>query len=470
MKVNNEEFFIKLKDEQEQKEKQPLTFFSMNNIIFEDNPNKTIKIYDKTLFDNMNVLKLEKVENVELNKESQFEEKIKNIEKEKSQFDAYISKMKNLISEIEANTNQIKLEMETDKKKKEELKKKEEERLIKERQLKLEEERKKREMERLRREKEEQERIKRQQELQNKQKNEIADIFNNSGRNVKERLINAGKNFENVKKEIKKIVDNQNLSNLTRKIIIAINDTITNKTTTIKNLDKSIKELDKLLKEIKQKNNEELYLYACFNILVFIFKKIDEVESGIDYESIFIISKIIFSLNCKTLTYLFFQRISNKCPYIIPLPYIKEEYDRLFKDNDLNEVFRLCRNAEYIYFTFLYLDINKYIDIIENYISNLEQFNFESINFLISNSFYCFIDVFGSFIWKNKRNLINKILKIKDNVMKGLGEEAKKVANTESQLVSINKSIKLKIENCFITLNNNGNTKFMENFFKLNRI
>ena len=54
--------------------------------------------------------------------------------------------------------------------------------------------------------------------------------------------------------------------------------------------------------------------------------------------------------------------------------------------------------------------------------------------------------------------------------MKGLGEEAKKVANTESQLVSINKSIKLKIENCFIMLNNNGNTKFMENFFKLNRI
>ena len=470
MKVNNEEFFIKLKEEHEQKEKQPLSFFSMNNIIFEDNPNKTIKIYDKTLFDNMKVLKIEKVENVDLNKESQFEEKIKNIEKEKSQFDSYISKMKNLISEIEANTNQIKLEMETDKKKKEELKKKEEERLKKERQLKLEEERKKREMERLRKEKEEQERIKRQQELQNKQKNEIADIFNNSGRNVKERLINAGKNFENVKKEIKKIVDNQNLSNLTRKIIIAINDTITNKTTTIKNLDKSIKELDKLLKEIKQKNNEELYLYACFNILVFIFKKIDEVESGIDYESIFITSKIIFSLNCKTLIYLFFQRISNKCPYIIPLPYIKEEYDRLFKENDLNEVFRLCRNAEYIYFTFLYLDINKYIDIIENYISNLEQFNFESINFLISNSFYCFIDVFGNYILKNKRNWINKILKIKDNVMKGLGEEAKKVANTESQLVSINKSIKLKIENCFIMLNNNGNTKFMENFFKLNRI
>ena len=47
---SREEFFLKLKEEQEQKEKQPLSFFSMNNIIFEDNPNKTIKIYDKTLF------------------------------------------------------------------------------------------------------------------------------------------------------------------------------------------------------------------------------------------------------------------------------------------------------------------------------------------------------------------------------------------------------------------------------------
>ena len=95
----------------------------------------------------------------------------------------------------------------------------------------------------------------------------------------------------------------------------------------------------------------------------------------LNYESVLINAKIVFSLNCKTLTYLFFQRISNKCPYIIPLPYIKAEYDRLFKGIDLNEVYKLCRNAEHLYFTFLYLDINKYINIIENYITNSEQFN-----------------------------------------------------------------------------------------------
>ena len=52
-------------------------------------------------------------------------------------------------------------------------------------------------------------------DLQNRQKNEVSDFFNNSGRNVKERLINALKNFENIKQEIKKIIDNENLSNST---------------------------------------------------------------------------------------------------------------------------------------------------------------------------------------------------------------------------------------------------------------
>ena len=91
-------------------------FFSMNNMIFEDNPNKTIKIYDTTLFDKMDVFKIEKVENIESDNEPQYEENLIKIQKEKSDFEYYISKIKNLISEIEANTINIKLEMETDKK------------------------------------------------------------------------------------------------------------------------------------------------------------------------------------------------------------------------------------------------------------------------------------------------------------------------------------------------------------------
>ena len=49
-------------------------FFPMNNMIFEDNPNKTIKIYDATIFDKMNVFKIEKVENIESDNEPQYEE------------------------------------------------------------------------------------------------------------------------------------------------------------------------------------------------------------------------------------------------------------------------------------------------------------------------------------------------------------------------------------------------------------
>ena len=125
--------------------------------------------------------------------------------------------------------------------------------------------------------------------MQNRQKNEVSDFFNNSGRNVKERLINTGKNFENIKQEIKKIIDNDNLSNSTKKIIKTIPDIIINKTTSIKYLNESIKELDNFLKEYKQGNNEELYLYVCFNILVFIFKKMDEVDYGLDHESVLLI-------------------------------------------------------------------------------------------------------------------------------------------------------------------------------------
>ena len=76
-----------------------------------------------------------------------------------------------------------------------------------------------------------------------------------------------------------------------------------------------------------------------------------------NYDNIIINAQIIKSLDCTTLIYMFFQRVSNKCPYIIPLPYVKVEHDKIFKEAEINQVFKLTRDAEYIYFTFLYLDI-----------------------------------------------------------------------------------------------------------------
>ena len=89
MKINNEEIFLKLKEENEKRKGASFFFFSMNNMIFEDNPNKTIKIYDATIFDKMNVFKIEKVENIELDNEPQYEENFIKIQKEKSDFEYF---------------------------------------------------------------------------------------------------------------------------------------------------------------------------------------------------------------------------------------------------------------------------------------------------------------------------------------------------------------------------------------------
>jgi len=100
----------------------------------------------------------------------------------------------------------------------------------------------------------------------------------------------------------------------------------------------------------------------------------------------------------------------------------------------------------------------------------LEEFTYDKMTFLITNSFLCFIDVFGNFIWRNKRNWMNRIVKIKETVIKGLNEELKKITNTGSHLIAINKSIKIKIENCFNNLDNNKYTNFAEKFFEINRM
>ena len=438
---NNEKLSLILEEIEKEKMNQPLSYYTMNTLIFEDNPNNNIRVYDTNLFDNMNIIKYEKVEDQEFNSELFQEEKNKKKEKEKSDFESYISKFKNIISDVEKNTNEIKLEMELDEKKKEEMIKKEKERLEIERQRIAEEERKKiEEQERLRRIIEENERLRKIKEEEERKRNEANELsfLNNGGRNIKERLINAGKNFENIKNEIKKI-------------------------------DKPIKSLNELLKDVKDTNNQELYLYTCFCLLRFLYKKLNEGDSDMIYENSFINAKIILALNCKTLTYMFFQRISNKCPYIIPLPYSKEVYDKLFQGKSLEEIHKLCKDDEYSYFIFLYLDINKYENIIENYISNIELFAPKDITFLISNSFFCFMDVFGNYIIQNKKNWINRIIKIKENIMEGLKIEHDKIKNSESTLISINKSINIKIESCFNKLKNNQYTNFMEKFLEIKR-
>ena len=190
-----EKVFQKIKEEEEKKINEPLSYYSMNKIIFDDDSNKSIKVYDENLFSNMNTFQIEKVEHIELNEDSIDNENLKKREKEKEEFVSYISKMKNIISEIEANTNEIKLEMELDNKRKEEIAKREKERKEREEKRKKEEEERKRreeqirkERERKRKEEEEQRRKKQEEERRN---NDIPglDDFNGSGRTIKEKLI-----------------------------------------------------------------------------------------------------------------------------------------------------------------------------------------------------------------------------------------------------------------------------------------
>ena len=86
MKFSNEEFITKLKEE-ENKSKHPLTSYSMNTIIFEDNPYKTIKIYNSSLFNQMHIFKIQEIERKEIEEDLDLVEKSKKREKEKSDFE-----------------------------------------------------------------------------------------------------------------------------------------------------------------------------------------------------------------------------------------------------------------------------------------------------------------------------------------------------------------------------------------------
>ena len=70
---------------------------------------------------------------------------------------------------------------------------------------------------------------------------------------------------------------------------------------------------------------------------------------------------------------------------------------------------------------------------------------------------------------RNKKEWINRILKIKENVTKGLEKEGNKIKGKESSLVGINQDIKMQIEDCFTRLRNNQNTKFFELINEINK-
>ena len=433
--------------------KQPkTTSFSWNYLIYEDKKNKSLKVYDKNIFKKSPIFKI--IDNDEEDDDlKDKEEKIKEIESKKD-FEETLKRIDILYSNMESYTNQIKTDMISDTKKREEIKKKEQiERKKRERLKKEREEKEKREKAL----KEEQERIKKERERQ-RRKNIVEG-------GIKEKLIKAANNFENIKKEIKKINNNKALGKTIDKIFQKIMGILPN-ITTLQDITKFSKDIHKIFNEFKEKKCKEFYICTCYLILS--RTKDILISSDLDYRDCYIKSKLIHDLNNKTLTYMFFQNISNSCPYIIPV----KDFESVFKDkklimeknekalSNINKNYRDITVLQYLYFIFLYLDINKNIIIIEDYINNMRKFKPEEINYLISNSFLCFINVFGNYIKRNKNNWMNNIGEIINNIKIGLDMEKKRIRSKDIQslIVKINNDIR----EIYSSINNNINTKFLK--------
>ena len=437
----------------------PSSTLEWNNIIKEDSKNKAKRIYDKNIFKNSKIFKI-KIDDEE--KCGEEIEKKKKEEESKKEYEKTLKRIEKLESIIELDTNQIKADMELDMRKREEIKKKlEEERLKKKREAKEKEEEERLKKEKEKKEREEKERKEREAKLKREIKRNM-EINNQSG-TIKEKLIKAGNNFVNIKKEIKKINENKALKKKSNEIFKDVMEIISN-ITTLDDVDKNSKKINEMFKEFKEKNHKDFYLYICFYILV----KINDIltSTELNYYDCYIKVQLIHSLNNKTLTYLFFQNICYDCPFIIPV----KNYENIFKDqniqkkkNNLNrnrkESSKRFTILEYIYFIFLRLDINKNINILEDYLNNMEIFQPNEINHLIANSFSCFINVFGNYIRNNKINWMNKIEKIIKNIKIGLEKER----NTKySDIKNIIDKINYDLEDNYKSICENKDTKFLK--------
>jgi len=472
------------------KETKPLTTTSWNNIIKEDHKNADIKIIDENIFKKATSFRIV----MDIDEEDKIkEENVKKEEEErKKKFEDYLEKINLIASKIDKSVNEIKRDMEEDQKKREELERQEKMRIEQERERKrkLELERKRKEEERKRKEEQEKKRKEEEEKKKDneiirdnqKKKEEVRQIgrdnnqIHNIGGSIKERLINGGNNYQKIIGEVKKINENKSLKEISNKILTKINE-INTKLSVVNDINESAKTFTKLLNELKNGKYQDLYLYACFQILATLSEKLYNLsDSSSNYEKYFIVSKIISKINSKTLTYMLYQRISYICPYIIPIIYTQRDFpdkETLKKrqgfhneDKCLKDVHNRLEIYEYLYFIFLYLDVDRNTDIIEDYINNIQTFRPAEINYLISNSFLCFIDVFGNYIYEKKKNLFQKIINIQKTIIEGLELSNKNTNRSEEKnLIGV---ISHKIKDCINRINKNTRTKFMENMKDLN--
>ncbi len=283
----------------------------------------------------------------------------------------------------------------------------------------------------------------------------------------KKRLLDGCNNFIKIKEDLKKIAFDPKYKELSNKILISITPTI-NQLNTFEVYQEKLELLISNLNELKELKNKELYICGCNDLLSLIFKKSLSLLKQ-SKTKIYLLSKVIFNLKSSTIINLFFQRIVYICPYIIPIQFTSkdfsdqkelrlrqgfiEEEEQLTDFNDRMECY------EYLYFTFLFNNYEKYKPIIVEYLDIMEE---SEVNFAISNSYKVFLNVFGNII---KGEFINKIKTLSNKIRKGLEEEIKKTKI--SNIKSIGGSNNYKIKDYMKTLEKGKNTDFHEDLNKI---
>ena len=303
--------------------------------------------------------------------------------------------------------------------------------------------------------------------IKEEKKMELTDI--NEKYIYKKRLLDGCNNFIKIKEDLKKIAFDPKYKELSNKILISITPTI-NQLNTFEVYQEKLELLISNLNELKELKNKELYICGCNDLLSLIFKKSLSLLKQ-SKTKIYLLSKVIYNLKSSTIINLFFQRIVYICPYIIPIQFTSkdfsdqkevrlrqgfiEEEEQLTDFNDRMECY------EYLYFTFLFNNYEKYKPIIIEYIDLINE---SAVNFAIGNSYKVFLNIFGNII---KDEFINKLKSISSKIKKSLDDDSKN--SKVSNIKSISGSNSYQIKELMKKLEKGKNTEFYEDYLAINK-
>ncbi len=285
----------------------------------------------------------------------------------------------------------------------------------------------------------------------------------------KNRLINGCNNFIKIKDKLKDIAFDEKYKELSDKILISLTPTI-NQLNSFEIYDEKLKKLQSDFEELKETKNKELYISTCNELLSLLFNKslslINESKT-----KFFLFTKIIYNIKSSSLINLFFQRIAYYCPYIIPIQYTEKDFpDKtelrkrqgfIEEGEQLIDFNNRMTCYEYLYFTFLFNDYEKYKPIIIEYIDLINE---SAVNFAIGNSYKVFLNVFGNTI---KDEFINKIKSISNKIKKSLDDDSKN--SKVSNIKSISGSNSYQIKELTKKIDKGKYTDFYEDYLSINK-